>query len=93
MLRNHRCSDVYIVVFFEASEIPIYPRCVQCLPMHRRHRCPQAPRRALSRIDDRKRAAFPRSSVITVVPDDRTHVSPTLTHQAETYVPKCGSLC
>ncbi|GBM04392.1 hypothetical protein AVEN_35574-1 [Araneus ventricosus] len=39
MLRNHRRSDVYIIVFFEASEIPIYPRC---FPMHRRHRCPQA---------------------------------------------------
>ncbi|GBN40121.1 hypothetical protein AVEN_241275-1 [Araneus ventricosus] len=42
MLLNRRRSDVYIVVFSEASKIPIYPRC---FPMHRR--CPHAPRRAI----------------------------------------------
>ncbi|GBL73324.1 hypothetical protein AVEN_159358-1 [Araneus ventricosus] len=90
MLRNHRRSDVYIVVFskhrkfrFTRDDVYDVSRCIVDIDVHTR--CEEHCSR--SHIVDRKCAAFLRSSVTTVA-----YLS-IVTHQAETYVAKCGSLC
>ncbi|GBN71079.1 hypothetical protein AVEN_17478-1 [Araneus ventricosus] len=91
MLRNHRRSDVYIVVFskhrkfrFTRDDVYDVSRCIVDIDVHtrREEHCSR------SHIDDRKCAAFLRSSVTTVA-----YLSSIMTRQAEAYIAKCGSLC
>ncbi|GBO15986.1 hypothetical protein AVEN_19288-1 [Araneus ventricosus] len=92
MLRYHRRSDVYLVVFskhrkfrFTRDDVYDVSRCIVDIDVHtrREEHCSRS-----HGGDDRKCAAFLRSSVTTVA-----YLSSIVTHQAETYVVKCGSLC
>ncbi|GBO17212.1 hypothetical protein AVEN_252967-1 [Araneus ventricosus] len=90
MLRNHRRSDVCIVVFskhqkFRFTRDDVYvSQCIVDIDVHAR--CEEHCSRL--HIVDCKCAAFLRSSVTTVA-----CLSSIMTHQAETYVAKCRSLC
>ncbi|GBM18892.1 hypothetical protein AVEN_137266-1 [Araneus ventricosus] len=79
MLRNHRRSDVYIVDFFSkyrkfrfTRDVDDVSRCIADIDVHtrREEHCSR------SRIDNRKREVFPRSSVTTVA-----YLSPCFFHR------------